>query len=154
DPVSNPIRTILSFQIDGAPEPAFTNCPSANLVVSNDTGQCTATIALPGATGRPEPVVTYAVDGEPATSPRTFEKGTSAVVCTASNSLGLATCSFSVPVNDSEAPVVACLPAPNPSGKNVPGGKSGNPNPNGFFQVLASDNCDASPAIYIKDSAS
>jgi len=154
DPISNPLRTILSFQIDGAPEPAFTNCPSTDLVLSNDVGQCSATVALPGATGRPEPVVTYTVNGEPVTSPWTFQKGTSAVVCTASNSLGVATCDFSVTVNDSEAPVVACLPAPNPSGKNTPGGKNPNANPNGFFQLLASDNCDASPSIYIMDSAS
>jgi phosphodiesterase/alkaline phosphatase D-like protein len=154
DPVSNPVRTILSFQMDGAPEPAFTNCPGVDLVLSNDVGQCSATIALPGATGRPEPVVTYTVNGEPASSPWTFQKGTSAVVCTASNNLGVATCSFRVTVNDTEAPAVGCLPAPNPAGKNVPGGKSINPNPDGFFQVLASDNCDANPAIYIADSAS
>src|SRR5262245_18847036 len=128
NPVSNPVRTILSFQIDGAPEPAFTNCPAADLVLSNDTGQCSATIALPGATGRPEPFVTYTVNGESATSPWTFREGTSTVVCTASNSLGVATCNFSVTVNDTEPPVVACLPAPNPSGKNMPGGKSTTPN--------------------------
>ena len=50
--------------------------------------------------------------------------------------------------------MVACQPAPNPSGKNVPSGKQNGSNPNGFFQLLSKDNCDANPQIYVKDSAS
>jgi phosphodiesterase/alkaline phosphatase D-like protein len=153
DPVGNPMREILSFQIDGAPEPAFTNCPG-DLVLNNDPGQCSATIDLPGATGRPEPVVTCTINGLPATSPYTFPKGRSVVLCTASNNLGVATCAFFVTVNDTEAPVAACRPGPNPSGKNVPGGKNSTANPDGFVELLSKDNCDPNPQIYVADSAS
>ena len=69
----------------------------------------------------------------------------------------LARCSFSVIVNDCEAPQVACRPAPNPAGKKIPpaakNGQGGS-NPDGFFQLLARDNCDPAPAIFVKDAAS
>ena len=94
------------------------------------------------------------MDGIMVESPFTFPNGTSTVVCTASSSLGVATCTFTVTVKDAEAPLVGCRPAPNPSGKNVPGSKSATPNPNGFFQLLAKDNCDSAPQIYVRDSAS
>ena len=61
-------------------------------------------------------------------------------------------------MKDCEAPQVACRPAENPSGKKIPvAGK--NPrsgrNPDGFYQLLAKDNCDptASLQIYVKDSS-
>ena len=52
------------------------------------------------------------------------------------------------------APVVDARPAPNPSGKNVPGAKQTESNPNGFFQLLAKDDTDPNPQIYVADSAS
>ena len=60
-------------------------------------------------------------------------------------------------VQDTEAPLVACRPAPNPSGKKIPvSGKnpSSGQNPDGYYQVLAKDNCDPNPQIYIHDLGS
>src|SRR5262245_11168440 len=142
---------LLVMYVDIAPE---ITCPNS-IIATNDPGQCGATVAFAAtAQGLPAPVLTYTVEGAPIESPFGFPKGTTLVTCTASNYLGVTNCTFTVPVVDGEAPAVACRPAPNPSGKNVPGGKNPNPNPNGFFQVLASDNCDSNPAIYIADSAS
>jgi hypothetical protein len=60
-------------------------------------------------------------------------------------------------VHDSEAPRVACADGTNPSGKKVPAAgrnpKSGQ-NPDGFYQLLAEDNCDPSPNIFIRDGGS
>ena len=63
---------------------------------------------------------------------------------------------LSVAVLDTEAPQVACQPAPNPSGKKIPpSGKNGSTqNPDGYFQLLARDNCDPNPAIYVQDTGS
>ena len=60
-------------------------------------------------------------------------------------------------VEDREAPLVTCRPAPNPSGKKIPvAGKNpqSGQNPDGFYQLLAKDNCDPDPKIFIADSAS
>jgi len=60
-------------------------------------------------------------------------------------------------VADVEAPVAAVQAGPNPSGNKVPtAGKNprSGQNPDGFYRLLASDNCDASPLIYVRDSAS
>src|SRR5207249_8055257 len=65
--------------------------------------------------------------------------------------------SFTVTVQDLEGPQVACRPAPNPGGKKIPpAGKNGNTgqNPDGFYQLLAKDNCDPNPTILVADSAS
>jgi len=64
-------------------------------------------------------------------------------------------CSFTVTVEDKEAPLAACRPAVNPSAKKIPTAgknpKSGQ-NPDGFYQLLGKDNCDANPAVYVQDS--
>jgi hypothetical protein len=129
------------------------NCP-ANIVVANDPGRCSA-------------VVTYtatATDNCPGVnlvcvppSGFVFPKGTTSVTCTATDASGnKAQCRFNVTVLDKEPPRVSCQPGPNPSGKNVPRA-GGNPrsgqNPDGFYKVLAEDNCDPAPRIYVKDSA-
>jgi hypothetical protein len=51
-------------------------------------------------------------------------------------------------------PEVTARPAPNVGGKNPPGPKQSQSNPNGFFQLLANDDNDPNPSIYIADSAS
>ena len=60
-------------------------------------------------------------------------------------------------VADTTPPVVSCVETNNPSGKNIPTAgknpKSGQ-NPDGFYLLLASDDCDPAPAVYIKDSVS
>lgn len=56
---------------------------------------------------------------------------------------------------DDIAPVAACRETTNPSGKNVPksgviAGKSGQ-NPDGFYELLARDDTDPAPLIYVVD---
>jgi len=154
DPINNPMREILAFSIDASPEPAFTECPGS-LTLTNDPGQCSASLALPvTASGLPAPVITCTVDSTAIDSPFAFPVGTTTVNCTASNVLGTANCDFTVTVEDHEAPLVACRPAPNPSGKIPPGAKGNASNPNGFFELLSEDNCDPNPQIYVQDSAS
>jgi hypothetical protein len=144
----------LIFGVEGVAvfQPPQINC-SADILVGNDPGQCAATVTYTvTATGVPDPVVTCVPP-----SGSVFLVGTTAVTCTASNAAGITSCTFNVVVADTEAPVVAVQAATNPSGNNVPNAgqnpRSGQ-NPDGFYQLLASDNCDANPLIYVRDSAS
>jgi hypothetical protein len=88
----------------------------------------------------------------------TFPKGATTVTCTASDAAGNTnTCTFDVTVDDHEAPVAACREGVNPSGKKIPvAGKnpSSGQNPDGYYQLLGKDNCDADPAIYVGDTGS
>jgi hypothetical protein len=87
-----------------------------------------------------------------------FPVGTTAVTCTAIDAAGnVGTCTFNVTVEDREAPQVTCRAGVNPGGKKIP--RAGNnpragENPDGFYQLIAIDNCDPNPLIYVKDSAS
>jgi hypothetical protein len=111
------------------------SCPG-NMTVGNDAGQCSA-------------VVNFTATGAESCSPASgssFPVGTTTVTCTA----GSETCSFTVTVEDREAPVVTVRAGANPGGKT----KAKNGENNGFYQLLATDNCDTAPKIYIKDSAS
>jgi hypothetical protein len=82
-------------------------CPT-NIVASNDPGLCTASVSFAAAvTGSPAPVVTYRIGGNVITSPHVFPLGTTTVTATAINGGGFATCSFTVTVNDTEAPVIS-----------------------------------------------
>jgi len=141
--------TGLVFVVDTTPP--IIHCPT-NMVTTNDSGQCSA-------------VVNYAVSAddncssvdlsEDFPSGSTFSKGTNTVTVTGVDLAGNTnTCTFTITVVDKEAPLVMCRPAPNPSGKVSEPGKGGNINPNGYYQLLAKDNCDANPAIYVKDTKS
>ena len=136
-------------------EPGTCACQSAcpgDITVCNDAGVCGA-------------VVTYTPNGTNTTcSPPSgsfFPVGSTTVTCTNVNLLCasnvVSTCSFTITVKDCEAPVASCVQGPNPSGQNIPPAgdnpRSGQ-NPDGFYQLLAKDNCDASPKLFIKDSAS
>jgi len=85
-----------------------------------------------------------------------FPKGTTTVVCCAADPSGNTNCcSFTVTVEDKEAPVAACRPAVNPGAKKIPTAgknpKSGQ-NPDGYYQLLGADNCDPHPGCYVQDS--
>src|SRR5262249_9851714 len=51
-----------------------------------------------------------------------------------------------------QPPLVSARPAPNKGGKNPPGGKQTTANPDGFFQLLAEDDNDPNPQIFVMDS--
>jgi hypothetical protein len=62
-----------------------------------------------------------------------------------------------IAVRDVTPPVAACQPTTNPSGKNVPRAgdnpKSGQ-NPDGFYQLTATNNVDPSPDVFLVDLGS
>lgn len=105
--------------------PAIT-CPE-NISVSNDPGQCSASVSFSAtATGCPLPTVTCRDENNVViTSPHTFPVGTTVVTCTASSPSGPdATCSFTVTVNDTEPPSQIVCPeniseTENPSGSGT-----------------------------------
>ena len=126
-------------------------CPS-DIVTGNGLGQCSAVVNYTATAPDGATLVCTPASGS------TFPVGTTTVTCTATYLSGLiANCSFTITVEDREAPLALCAPGVNPSGKKVPtAGKNprSGENPDGFYQVGAADNCDSSPQIYIKDSAS
>lgn len=83
--------------------PAIT-CPN-NITQDADAGVCSTVVTFTAtATGSPNPTITCT----PA-SGTTFMKGTTTVSCTAANGvLPNATCMFTVTVNDTQAPMIAC----------------------------------------------
>jgi CHRD domain/HYR domain len=86
-------------------------CP-ANITKSNDAGSCAASVAFAAtATGVPAPSIVYSVNNTPITSPYTFPVGTSTVNAVATNSTGTASCSFTVKINDTEAPMIGNMMA-------------------------------------------
>jgi hypothetical protein len=73
--------------------------------------------------------------------------GTTTVTCTATDAAGnIDTCSFSVTVNDTEFPVASFVVVKAPVLLANP------PRIVGVFKLLATDNCDLDPLIYIKGS--
>lgn len=98
------IRTQIIPQL-----PPRISCP-ANIVVGNNPGQCSASVAFSVvATGTPAPTIESRIGTTVITSPYVFPVGTTTVTSTATNSAGVADCSFTVTVNDTEAPVIANL---------------------------------------------
>jgi len=58
---------------------------------------------------------------------------------------------------DTTPPVVSCLPTTNPSGKKVPpagDNPSSGQNPDGFYELLATDDVDPNPELRISDTGS
>jgi hypothetical protein len=60
---------------------------------------------------------------------------------------------ITVKVRDITPPEASCVEGVNPHGKNVPGGKAAGKgqgvNPDGFYELIANDNCDPDPDIYV-----
>ncbi|MEW6156667.1 MAG: HYR domain-containing protein [Verrucomicrobiota bacterium] len=129
----------------------------ANITVANDPGQCSAVVHFNVSATDNCAVASVSSD---IASGATFPNGTTTITVTAIDSAGNTTTgTFTVTVNDTEAPVAACIATTNPSGKNVPASgnnpKSGQ-NPDGFYELVGQDNCDAASALslFVKDSVS
>src|SRR5205823_16732 len=89
--------------------PVIAACP-ANIVKSTDAGQCTAVASFTTPTAS-DNCTSASVVCLPA-SGTAFAKGTTVVTCTATDGSGNTNaCTFSVTVNESEAPVVGACPA-------------------------------------------
>jgi len=86
-----------------------------------------------------------------------YPLGTTTVTFTATDDSGnSATDSMTVTVVDTTAPVVECVESVNPHGNNVPGENRSkndkdkrNINPDGFYELSATDICDAEPDLWI-----
>ncbi|WP_143193876.1 VWA domain-containing protein [Micromonospora sp. CB01531] len=80
----------------------------------------------------------------------TFPLGASTVTCTATDAAGNTGSDTAVMrVVDTTAPTTRCVPTNNPSGGNVPGSY----NPDGFYQLTATDLVDTKVDVYIGDAA-
>jgi hypothetical protein len=134
--------------------PPSISCPDS-ITATNDPGQCSASVTFAVSAFDCGGILDLSCD---IPSGSIFPVGTTTVTCTAIDKANNTnTCSFTVTIVDGEAPLVACRPAPNPSDKKIPvagkNPKSGQ-NPDGYYQLLAKDNCDGNPSIYVGDSAS
>jgi hypothetical protein len=90
-------------------EPPKITCPSS-ITVSADPGQCTAVVNYPAPTATDNCPGVVTNSSSPSGS--TFQKGTTTVTCTATDASGnTAPCSFTVTVNDTEAPTITCPPS-------------------------------------------
>ena len=129
-------------------------CPD-NIVATNDSGQCSAVVSYTATASDDCSGIASLSEDFPSGS--SFPAGATTVTVTAVDGSGNSnSCSFTVTVVDGGAPRVACRPAPNPSGKISVPGKNGSTgvNPSGYYQLLAKDDCDPDPAIYVKDIGS
>ncbi len=135
----------IAVRFLGAWDEGFVQTPAPNWEITS------VALAVGGGSGS----VTVVCDPP---SGSTFPVGTNIVCCTATDAAGNTnTCCFTVTVEDKDPPQVACLPGYNPSGKKVPvAGKNpaSGQNPDGYYQLLSKDDCDASPEIYIVDTGS
>lgn len=128
-----------------------------DIQVCTDPGTCAATVVATDVDAG-----SYDPDGDPITlallPPGPYPLGDTVVTLTVTDPLGETDhCDATITVLDCEPPSVVCTPTTNPAGTTIPPAgtnpKSGQ-NPDGFYQLLAADHCDPSPAIYIADSAS
>jgi hypothetical protein len=124
----NASSSISAFFAADCIAPAISVCPG-NIMVSNNTGTCGATVTYPAATVTgTSPVVTYSQNSGTA-----FPVGTTTISVTATNSCGTDACSFTATVNDTQLPVITA-PAPVTITSCVPAAVSlGTP--------VTSDNC-------------
>jgi hypothetical protein len=130
-----------------------------SVVANTDPGQCSATVSpqmVDGGSSNscPDRAITRLT-----LDPRgPYPVGSTTVTLRVCDSSGACTnCQSTIQVVDSEAPRVAVRPAPNPSGGKIPvAGKNpgSGQNPDGYYELLAKDNCDANPLLYVRDSAS
>ncbi len=153
DAAGNAATCAFNVDVQDQEKPQIT-CP-ADLTRPTDPGLCSAVVSFAVAASDNCPGVIVACVPP---SGSVFPKGSSPVACTATDTSGNSSaCNFRVIVEDKEAPHVECSEGTNPAGKKAPKAgknpKSGQ-NPDGFYRLLATDNCDPKPKIYIRDSAS
>lgn len=87
--------------------PPVITCP-ADIIVDTDSGVCEAVVNYPAATATDNCPGTITITSTPS-SGSTFSVGTASVSCIATDVAGNAdTCTFTVTVNDTEAPEVTC----------------------------------------------
>ncbi|SEQ54652.1 HYR domain-containing protein [Neolewinella agarilytica] len=102
DPSENTVSCSFDITVSGvAPD---ISCPD-NITVSNDAGDCSAIVSFAATetAGIPASTITYSQN--PGTS---FPVGMTTVTATATNAIGSDDCTFTVTVEDTEAPTFIC----------------------------------------------
>lgn len=118
------------------------SCPG-NISQGNTPGQCGANVSFPNATATDNCMPGPTVVNLGAASGSFFAVGTRTLTFRATDSSGnSATCSFSVTVNDTQAPSISC-----PPNANIPANASCAGNIGSYAPVSVSDNCTASPTF-------
>jgi hypothetical protein len=128
--------------------PCAITCP-ADVVVSNDAGQCGAIVDYPAptSTGDCGPITCTPASGS------FFDVGTAAVTCTNGGQTGgAAICGFNVTVDDTEPPTIACpasvtTPGTSPAGCALSAAVA-------FAAPAASDNCGVASVVCAPASGS
>ena len=153
---SNSTTGFVSITVNHAP--LFDACPS-NQVVSA-SGTCDAVVNYTATvTGDPTPDVSYEFtgattgSGSGTGSGSTFNLGVTTVTITAHNICSPdATCSFTITVNDDEAPVVTC-PVTGNADRNADAGVCSYTVQGTEFDATATDNCTLSTLTYTLSGA-
>ncbi len=107
DPAGNTATCEFTITVNDTQNPVFSSCPS-NVTVNADLDDCAAIVTFAAATATDNCSATITYSQESNTS---FAVGVHTVTATATDPAGnTATCSFSVTVNDNQAPVLADCP--------------------------------------------
>jgi len=114
--------------------PVFVKCPS-NIIVNTDQNSCNALVDFKAESVANSAIV-YRIGSTIITSPYTFLKGTTTVEAIASDNISTASCSFTVKVNDVQAPVITGISA-NPAILSP----ADNALKNVFIDYKVTDNC-------------
>ena len=133
-------QATLNVAVTPDSQPPSISCP-ANISATMASGQCSASVTYvtPTATDNCSGATASCVP----TSGSTFQKGVTTVTCTARDAANnTAVCTFTVTVNDTQAPSITC-PA-NVSVNTSAVGCFANVN---YTAPTASDNCTASPTV-------
>jgi len=118
-------------------------CPS-NITVNNATNQCGASVNFSATetVGIPASTISYSH-----ASGSLFPVGTTTVTATATNSVGSSSCTFTVTVNDTQAPSIICAPAVTVN--NTPGLCTGTAT---LTAPVVTDNCTVAPQMLTNGS--
>ncbi len=152
------IGSFMRWTLATVAAPVIT-CPP-NTTVNVPTGKCQALISLSGsngatATGTPDPVITYSINGKTITSPYLFPKGTTTVTAIANNGIApAANCTFTVTVTCNNVTTSALtevyteeIQKPNKlSAKALPNPFSDN------FTLITSSGSDSPVTVHILDA--
>ena len=134
------------------PAPVIT-CPS-NISQGNDPNQCSASVSFAAsATDNGTFSISYQTNSVTVASPAVFPEGTTTVVATATDNVGnTATCSFTVTVNDVQAPNIACGSV-TPQVANADASCNATvPDVRGMVQTLSTDNCTPQGSLIVGQS--
>src|ERR1051326_7047465 len=143
DAVGNSSTCSFAVTVNDTEAPKL-NCP-APITVSTGAGQCSASVSFDAAPTDNCSVAStvYKIGPTVITSPHVFPAGTTTVACTATDAAGnSSTCSFTVTVNDGEAPRLNC-PAPITVSTDA-----GQCSASVSFDAAPTDNCGVASTVY------